>query len=186
MWQAVSDDLLWQQIWQRFLEGRVDLRHWQAYVEREVYTPSPRKNKKRSQDVTPENPDGPKKTKQKKSPDAKAQRQQGKLLEGEGVEVREAQIVVSADQDTKPKKKRDGKKLPPEQTHTYERAFFRFLAEKGLTDKRFLDPHRKKLGCLVCLVCAKVAGGTKVFRMVFPSRIVIEKPSFVGLTRSIT
>jgi hypothetical protein len=186
MWQAVSDDLLWQQIWQRFLEGRVDLRHWQAYVEREVYTPSPRKNKKRSQDVTPENPDGPKKTKQKKSPDAKAQRQQGKLLEGEGVEVPEAQIVVSADQDTKPKKKRDGKKLPPEQTHTYERAFFRFLAEKGLTDKRFLDPHRKKLGCLVCLVCAKVAGGTKVFRMVFPSRILIEKPSFVGLTRSIT
>ena len=138
--------------------------------------------------MTPENPDGPKKTKQKKSPDAKdakAQRQQGKLLEGEGVEVREAQIVVGADQDTKPQKKRDGKKLPPEQTHTYERAFFRFLAEKGLTDKRFLDPHRKKMGCLVCLVCAKVAGGTKVFRMVFPSRIVIEKP-FVVLTRSIT
>lgn len=100
MWQSVSDDLLWQQIWQRFLEGRVDLRHWQAFVEREVYTPSPRKNKRRIQSVTPENPDGPKKTKQKKVADAKAQPRQGKLLAGDGVEVRQDQIVVSADQDS--------------------------------------------------------------------------------------
>ena len=29
MWRSAADDILWQQVWQRFIEGRLDLRHWQ-------------------------------------------------------------------------------------------------------------------------------------------------------------
>ena len=33
MWVEMSHDCLWQQIWQRFVEGRVDLRRWRELAE---------------------------------------------------------------------------------------------------------------------------------------------------------
>ena len=102
---------------------------------------------------------------------------QGKLISGKGIEQCPDSIVVEVppsqpsqrqgqkrkpeegqgerqeeDEQKDPKKKRTGKRLPLESTHTFKAIFIRFLADRGITYRTFLDIHRKNKVHLVFLV----------------------------------
>lgn len=155
MWCQVAEDCLWQQIWQRFIEGRVDLRHWQKLAQ-PVSTP-PRKKRRKSMSMTPEG---------KKTAEP---RLKGRLVSGDGVEVRpeavpvvmenqtssnvaadEEQLVLSTEQP-KEKVKPTGKRLPAEKFITFSKALGRVLSENNLTYKNFIAAHREKRHVLVFL-----------------------------------
>ena len=144
MWRKVAADPVWQQIWSRFLRGRVDLRCWKEEVEEKHFTPERRQKKRRkSLPFTPDK-DG------------------GKLIADAPPEVLNVVVRLpddpAADSSGKPKegdqaksKKRSGKRLEPAVRVKFEQEFQKFLAEKGLTYRCFNMAHQKA-GCpMVCL-----------------------------------
>ena len=206
MWKDASDDLLWQQIFQRFIEGRIDLRNWKVLTEPQVHTPSPRKGGRRRQKSMSFTPTPNKRAAgRRRAADGHARsgipgeggagkqgaadgqetpgtlgegvdaEPQGKLISGKGIEQCPDSIIVELPpsqpskkkrvnskeegeeqeedgQEAPPKKKRTGKKLPLEQTHTFNNLFSRFLADRGITYRTFLGIHRKNQVLLVFLV----------------------------------
>ena len=53
MWRSVAGDPVWQQIWARFVEGRVDLSGWRSDMLAPTCTPS-KKNKAKRKSWTPD------------------------------------------------------------------------------------------------------------------------------------
>lgn len=136
MWKSVAESSFWQKVWAHYLQGRVVMDKWKEMLEPQVEpanTPSPVKPKK-SKEVpfTPEKVAGP-----------------GKLLaDGDG---EEAIVEVTATMETngeppakKLKKKPTGKARDPADVITMDHYFPRFLAENGMTSRKWLAVHREK------------------------------------------
>ena len=141
MWRSAADDILWQQVWQRFIEGRLDLRHWQELASPVITTPP--KKRRKSMSTTPPG---------KKSA---AKKCRGVLMEGDGVEVDVDEVSVQIGTEEKeaaekPKRpKPTGKKLPAEKSITLTRAVKDVLSERNLRYQLFLQFHREKSHVLV-------------------------------------
>ena len=58
LWEGVAHDVLWQEIWSRFTEGRVDLNRWRLQAQPEVHTP-PQKSRRKNRPKLPFTPDKP-------------------------------------------------------------------------------------------------------------------------------
>lgn len=149
MWLEVQHDVLWQDIFQKFISGRQDLRFWKQ-LSQPLSTPKKGRRKGgKSLSYTP-------------TPDKRVkQRGCARLLAGPGVEEQLESVTAKADpKPTGPKarantktdkdkengktKKRTGVKLPPSQTHTLSKCLVRWLADRGVTYLAFNDLHRKR------------------------------------------
>ena len=154
MWCDVANDCLWQQVWQRFVEGRVDLQHWRKLAD-PVATP-PRKKRRKSMSFTP---DG----KRHRAASAKKTPKKPKLIPAAEADMPPESVAVVADvqpadsagagdnaAEPKPKK-RTGKSLPPEQKITFEKCLVKYLAEKKVTYLEWKAAHRDERHVLVYL-----------------------------------
>ena len=172
MWEAVCNDLVWQQIWERFLSDRVDLQQWRK-DQRTPLIQTPRrksKNTEQTDELTPpqkfkkKGNTSPESGKTKKrrlglpfTPDKASAKSH--LVPGGEAKANIESVTASgpcepreqAEQPPAKKKKNSGKKLPIETTMTFSRLFQRFLSEANITYKEFNSLHRE-IQVLVCLV----------------------------------
>ena len=147
-WRTVSGDLMWQQVLERFIQGRVDLSRWK----RELFPPA----------TTPDRPKKASKTLpstpvQKRKRDAEAaftpdSGGAGALLKcGHGSKRPDSVTVVASqpaqevEEEAPKKKKPTGKRVPFEQSITFEKTFVRFLAEKGFKYTQWVAIHARNL-----------------------------------------
>ena len=148
MWEEVCCCVLWQEIFERFIHDRVDLSRWRLQADPVPETPNkgPKKNKCGGSAT----PNAKKKARRTPfTPDKK-----GSALVSQPEEpIESAKVKLSP--AVPQKKKRTGKKSPPEQIASFDTYFERYVAEKGITYRRYLEKHRAQ-HAIVWLVSVSV------------------------------
>ena len=133
MWRSVSSDEFWQRVWQRFVGSRMNLGPWKADARSSQTAPAPTTPvKRRAREPAKTTPE-------------KAFARNRILSQAEAEpEITDVVAAVPPDGDQPAnKKKRTGKPREAAATINFDNYLTNFLAEKGLTYRKWIQVHQK-------------------------------------------